>query len=322
MTEQQQNDLPYLAYSAWLKKRYGQKVYKLPVNVGATCPNRDGTLSTGGCIFCGAKGGGNESLDANLSVKEQLLKNKAYIGRRYHAKRFIAFLQDFTNTYMPFKRFEKIINACYLDEDFVGIAVSTRPDCVSDRQIAFLKDFQEQTGLDICVELGLQSVNNHTLKILNRRHSVSDYVDCARRVKQAGLELCTHLIIDLPWDSDDDVIEAAKLVSAVKTDFIKCHSLYIEKGTVLEKMYAAGDVTLLSLDDYLWRAKNVLSYLSPDIAIERIIGRAPKSDTVITNWHTSWWKIRDMLIADMQTNHLKQGDAYQKRIACREALLS
>lgn len=122
------------------------------------------------------------------------------------------------------------------------------------------------------------------------------------------MSLCTHLIIDLPWDSDNDVIRAAKLVSAAKTDFVKCHSLYVEKGTQLADMFVAGDVVLLSMDDYLRRAKMFLSYLAPDIAIERIIGRVPKRDSVITNWHTSWWKIRDTLIADMKEQGLKQGD--------------
>lgn len=303
----QLTELPYYPYSQWLKAHYGEKVYKIPINAAGTCPNRDGKIGYGGCIFCGAFGGGNETLRGSINISEQLEINKAYIGKRYHARKFIPFLQDFSNTYLPFDQFKKNIAAC-LGNDVVGIAISTRPDCVTNQQIDWLKDFKQQHHIDIVIELGLQSANAHSLQKLNRGHGLADYIDVALRIKSAGLQLCTHMILDLPWDDDLDIIEGAKLLSVVKNDFVKCHSLYIEKGTELAKMIASKEVHLLSLETYLHRAKLFLGYLDPKIALQRIIGRAPKRDSILTNWNTSWWKIRDRLVDEMTEVGLKQGD--------------
>ena len=311
MKDPYQIQLPYQTYASWLKKHYGQKVYKIPVNTGGTCPNRDGTLSCGGCIFCGEKGAGNETLSSSISIKDQIKRNEAYISKRYHADLFIPFLQDFSNTYIDFKTFQSNIEAC-LGEQIVGISISTRPDCISDQQLDFLSQISEQNHIDICIELGLQTINAKTLRILNRQHSLSDYVDAAMRIKAHHLQLCTHMILDLPWDDEMDVIEGAELLSVLKTDFAKCHALYVERGTKLAEMYQKGRVQLLSVEDYIHRVVLFLTHLAPDIALQRVIGRIPEQDSIQTNWHISWWKIREMLIDRMRDLHLTQGCSYQK----------
>lgn len=306
-----QNHLPYQTYASWLKKKYGQKVYKIPVNTGGTCPNRDGTISKGGCIFCGAKGAGNETLSASIPIEEQIKQNEAYISKRYHANLFIPFLQDFSNTYVDFETFQKNIEAC-LGKHVVGIAISTRPDCISDQQLDYLSEISEQHQIDICLELGLQTTNSHTLMKLNRGHLLSDYINAALRIKAHQFQLCTHMILDLPWDDEVDVIEGAELLSVLKNDFVKCHALYVERGTVLAKMYQQEKIHLLDIDDYIDRAILFLTHLSPDIALQRIIGRIPEEDSIQTNWNISWWKVREMLIDRMRKDHLMQGVAFQK----------
>lgn len=301
-----QQSKPYQVYSVWLKKHYGEKVYKIPINIPVTCPNRDGTLGHEGCIYCGEKGGGNETLSNLLSVKEQMEINSKYIGKRFNAKKFIPYFQSFTNTYCEFSDFKAWIKAC-IRPDVVEIAISTRPDCVTDEQLFFLQEIKKENNIEITIELGLQSVNSNTLKIINRRHTLEDYLETMDRIKQAGFMACTHLIIDLPWDQEIDVVNAAKIISEKGSDFVKCHSLYIEKNTQLERLYKVGKVQLLTKEAYIQRAILFLENLSPEVVVQRLIGRAPKEDSIVTNWDTSWWKIRDELEAQMNNENYYQG---------------
>ncbi|MEG0074758.1 MAG: TIGR01212 family radical SAM protein [Eubacterium sp.] len=303
---------PYKVYSEWLRERYGEKIYKLPVNIPVTCPNRDGTLGTGGCIYCGAKGGGNETLSEFLSVKEQISQNKAYITKRYKAKKFIPYFQSFTNTYCDFDQFTKAIEDA-AESDSVGIAISTRPDCLTENQLIFLENFQHDHHIDISIELGLQTANYKTLKILNRGHSLAEYIHAAVAIKNHKLQLCTHVILDLPWDDRDDVIETAKVISAVQSDFVKCHALYVEKETVLGKWYQDGTISLFPKEEYIERCILFLEYLDPNMVVQRIIGRAPESDSIITNWNTSWWKIKDDLEEKMYCNNNFQGKKFNEK---------
>jgi radical SAM protein (TIGR01212 family) len=296
----------YNIYSVWLKKRYGEKVYKIPVNIPVSCPNRDGTKGIGGCVYCGAKGGGNETLSDQLSVGDQIERNIAYIGKRYHAKKFIPYFQSFSNTYCDFADFKKWILES-IRPDVVEISISTRPDCITDEQLRFLETIKTVQAIDVTIELGLQSVNEETLKIIKRGHTLADYEQAMDRIKAAGLLTCTHMILDLPWDREEDIIMGAEILSRRKTDFVKCHSLYIERNTVLKQWYDDKKVTLLTKVDYISRAILFLEHLNPDIVIQRLIGRAPKEDSVITNWNTSWWKIKDELDAQMKQENNYQG---------------
>lgn len=315
-------ELPYYSYSQWLKNKYGCKVYKIPINTGCSCPNRDGVLGYGGCIFCGEKGGSNESLSSEISIEDQLTKNIAYIGSRYHAEKFIPFFQNFTNTYLPYDKLEDNLLKCLKYENIVGISIATRPDCITEKQLSLFSNIQEEYHIDICIELGLQTANNSSLKLLERHHTLGDFIESAIRIKSHHLELCTHAIIDLPWDNEEDVIETAKIISAVDSDFVKCHSLYIEKGTKLEKIYQQKKVQLLTLDDYLKRAELFLGYLDSQIAVQRIIGRVPEKDSVISNWNQSWWKIRDELVNKMAKDQISQGILRKNKRAKIEQLLN
>ncbi len=296
----------YNVYSTYLKDKHGGKVYKIPVNLPISCPNRDGTCGTGGCTFCGDIGAGYEMKDSSIDISTQIEENIAKIGKRYNAKMFIAYLQNFSNTYMPTQMFENVLEQIKGDE-FVGISVSTRPDCINDKYLDILKKWSEKYGKSVCVELGLQTVNYKTLDIINRGHGLAEYLDAMLRIKAYGFESCTHIILDLPWDDMRDTIETAKCVSALGTTYVKLHSLYIVKGTKLAKEYEAGNLNMLSLEEYKERVKTFLRYLSPDIVVQRIIGRAPEEFTLRANWGTSWWKIHDDIVREMQEAGYHQG---------------
>lgn len=299
----------YNTYSKYLMNKYGEKVYKLPINLPITCPNRDGTVSTGGCTFCGDEGGSFENQSNCLNVKEQLTKNKEYIGKKYKADKFIAYFQNFSNTYLPLDEFKTYINEAIM-QDIVGISISTRPDCINDQYLEFLKSIQEKYDLEIIIELGLQTVNYHSLQKINRGHSLAEFIDSVLRIKKYGIRICTHIILNLPWDNMLDTIENAKILSSLGIDEVKLHGLYIVNGTALGEQYKNGDIQMISKDEYQERVITFLEYLDPKIVIQRIIGRAPEENALFVNWNQSWWKIRDEIVYEMENRQSFQGKLF------------
>jgi radical SAM protein (TIGR01212 family) len=300
----------YKQYSGHLIEKYGEKVYKLPVNLPGTCPNRDGTLGLGGCVFCDSKGSGFDCLPNTASICEQLEKNKVFFRKRFNAKKFIAYFQAFTNTYLPLDRFqENILQAASVD-DLVGISVSTRPDCINDRYLDFLAEVKERQNLEINIELGLQTVNYHTLDRINRGHTLAEFVDAVLRVKRHGFETCAHLILNLPWDDMADVRENAKLLSALGIEYVKLHSLYVVRGTVLGDMYKKGKVEIISLADYIERVAEFLAYLDPEMVIQRLVGKGPRADLLFSNWGLSWWLVKQHIEEYLVQKNIYQGGKF------------
>ncbi len=296
----------YNIYSNYLRKRYGQKVYKLPISIPVTCPNRDGTCGYDGCVFCGEIGAGYENLPASITVEQQIAANKEHIGPKYKAEKFIPYFQNFSNTYLPVEKLQEYVRqAC--QKDVVAIALATRPDCIHERYLEMLLEIKEQYKVDISIELGLQTVNYHSLKKINRGHTLAEYIDAVNRIKKYGLEICTHLILNLPWDDMTDVIENAKILSALNIEQVKLHALYIVKDTLMARWYENEEFTLISKEEYIERVVTFLQYLHPDIVVQRLIGRAPESNTLFTNWQTGWWKIRDGIEKSMEERDVWQG---------------
>ena len=282
----------YYPYSQYLKERYGEKVYKLPVNLPVSCPNR---INGNGCSFCAEKGTGFEAMDSAVSVTEQLLRTRDYIEKRYHAHKFIAYFQNFTNTFLPLEIFRSYIEEASRVPDIVEIAVSTRPDCIRDDYLDVLHTVREKTGIHITIELGLQTVNYHTLKQISRGHSLAEFIDAVLHINKYSL---------------DDSIETAKILSALPVQIVKAHSLYIAKNTKLCEAYENGTISLCKKEEYLNRLILFLEYLRPDIAIERLFSRIPEKDAVFCNWDTSWWKLRDELFEIMTERQSYQGKAF------------
>ncbi len=301
---EQMSDYIYYKFSEYLNNKYGSKVYKLPINVYGTCPNRDGCLSHDGCIFCGEESAGFESYDADMPISEQIERGIELMQRKYKAEKYIAYLQNWSNTYCDVETLKKRVSEA-LSENVVACYISTRPDCIDDARLEAIKGVAGNA--DIVIELGIQSVNTNTLKILNRRHGLAEFIDAVNRIHKSGFEVCAHYIVDLPFDTDDDVIEGAKVASALGVEQVKCHSLFVLKDTKLGEMYENGKVQMCRMEDYVRRVSLFLSYLSPDIAVQRIIGRAPEGKALFCNWDTGWWKVHDYVEEYMLRNNLKQG---------------
>ena len=298
----------YNTFSEYLINRYGEKTYKLPVALPVSCPNRDGSCGIDGCTFCGEIGTGYENLPADMTVTEQIAVNKAHIVPKYKATKFIPYLQNFSNTYMPLDRFTAYLEEAARAEGVVAVYIATRPDCIRDDYLQSMQDIAKKYRIDICVELGLQTVNYHTLDKINRGHSLAEFIDAILRVKKYGLQTCAHLILNLPWDTDRDAIEAAHIMSALQLDQVKLHALYIVKGTVMAEQYEKGELELIGRDEYQKRVILFLRHLSPNIVLQRVIGRAPAENTLFSNWSTGWFKIRDGIIRQMEEQGFRQGD--------------
>lgn len=296
----------YNAYSQHLVKHYGEKVYKIPISLPVTCPNRDGLIGTGGCAFCGEIGAGYENLPADMTVTEQMVLNKAHIIPKYKAKKFIPYFQNYSNTYLPADQLN-----CYAREacqpDVVGLALATRPDCVGEAHLDVLSSIQDECKVDITIELGLQTVNYHSLLRVNRGHTLGEWIDAVLRIKRRGLGVCTHLILNLPWDTMEDVIENAKVMSAIGIDQVKLHALYIVKGTPMANWYQNNTIALISKEEYIARVVTFLEYLHPDIVVQRLIGRAPETNTLFSNWQTGWWKIKEAIELSLSLQETWQG---------------
>jgi len=303
---------PYYKYSKFLKEKYGKKTYKLPVNLPTTCPNRDGSLGKKGCYFCGEKGADFEMLSDKMSVKNQLLENKQYIGERYGVDQFIAYFQNFSNTYLPLTQLKKYTQEAAGVEGIKAIYFSTRPDSISENYIKELKDTISNVSdnIELGVELGLQTVNYKTLKDINRQHGLAEFIDAVITADRHDIEIGAHLILNLPGDDRDDVVESAKILSALRLDHVKLHALYIRKNSVFGDMYNKNEIKLCSLDEYIERVILFLTHLSPDIAVQRLIGRAPDDGTLFINWDKPWWKIHDMIIKRMNNRDLSQGKKF------------
>jgi len=297
----------YNRLSEYFKNRYGERVQRLPINAGFTCPNKTGVKGKGGCIYCDLTGSGFASFKPKVSIEEQV---KEMINRyETKANKFLAYFQANTNTYAPVDELKEKYESALIDDRIVGLDVSTRPDCVPDDVIELLNTFKDR--VDVFVELGVESTNANTLKYMNRGHSLAEVIDSVNRLKKAGLEVILHYIIDFPCDTLDDVKEMAKVSSAMNVDGVKLHSLYIVENTKLADLYKSGEFPPLTLDDFVDRAITFLEYLDPKIVIHRLVADPPKTGTLHGNWGIPKIKILNLIENTMRERGSYQGKYFK-----------
>ena len=264
------------------REKFGCKVYKLSLDGGLTCPNRDGTLGTRGCIFCGGDGSGAfaekccESIDVQLERAMERVKDKNKNGK------YIAYFQSFTNTYAPVETLRKLYYEAIGPEYIVGLSIGTRPDCLGEDVVTLL---QEINGIKpVSVELGLQTVHEETARYIRRGYDTAVYFDAVRRLKNAGIEVVTHIILGLPGETLDMMLETARQVAAAGTDGVKFHMLHVLRGTDLARDYEEGKFTVFSLEDYGEVLKKCISVLPEHMVIHRITGDGAKKDLIAPLW--------------------------------------
>lgn len=268
--------------SDYYREKYGCKAYKLSLDGGFTCPNRDGTVGERGCIFCAGDGSGAFAEKYCGSLQQQMENAMKRVKSKNKDGKYIAYFQSFTNTYGPVEYLRKLYLEAVAPENIVGLAIGTRPDCVGEDVVALLAEINAIKP--VSVELGLQTVHEKTAEYIRRGYATGVYLDAVRRLKEAGLEVVTHIILGLPGETVDMMVETTRQAVAAGTDGVKFHMLHVLRGTDLEKEYAAGIFEVLTLEEYGEILKKCISVLPAHIVIHRITGDGAKKDLIAPLW--------------------------------------
>lgn len=272
----------YLDLNTYLRQRYGCRVQKITIDAGLSCPNRDGKLSGAGCIYCNALGSGTGAHGRGLSVTEQLEAGKAALARRYKAKKFLAYFQSYTNTYAPAAKLKALYDEALNVDGVVGLCVGTRPDCVDEAVIDLLASY---TGDSLVwVEYGLQSAHDETLARINRGHDVAAFERAVAATKNRGIEICVHVILGLPGETRQQMMQTADVLADLGIDGIKLHLLYVVKDTVLADWYYTGQYTCLSQSQYVDLVCEFLTRLPENVVVQRLTGDPHRKELVAPEW--------------------------------------
>ncbi len=274
----------YHTYDAYLRRTFGGKCVKIPLDAGFSCPNLDGTCARGGCIYCSGRGGGDFALPSDVPLREQYDRGRAALASKWPTDRCIPYFQARTNTHAPSSVLRPLFEEALTYPGVVGMNIATRADCLPDDTIDLLRDLSERTVLT--VELGLQTAHDSTATLINRGHTVADFSDGYRRLRAGAprARVCIHLILGLPEESEADMLESARRVAAWHPDEVKLHLLHVLRKTVLGEWYAAGKYTPMTEDAYIRTVVRMLELLPPDTVISRLTGDGAASDLLAPAW--------------------------------------
>ncbi|MDX9817547.1 MAG: TIGR01212 family radical SAM protein [Desulfococcus multivorans] len=300
--------LPYRDFNAYLRDRFGERVQKIIVDAGLDCPNRDGTVARGGCIYCNRRGSGTGNHAKGLSITEQIRVGSRFVARRYKARKFLIYFQSFSNTYAPVPVLRRLYDeALGAVPGIVGLSIGTRPDCVDKAVLDLLEDYGRRTLM--WVEYGLQSAHDETLRRINRGHDVACFRRAAAETRRRGIRVCAHVILGLPGESRGEMMETAKALAEMGIDAVKIHLLYVVRGTALERMYRTGAYQCLTQSEYVDLVCEFLEHLPPKVVIQRLTGDPHPDELVAPDWardRSTLNRIRETLTAA----HRFQGGRY------------
>ncbi len=298
----------YSQYSRYLQDIFNCKVYKVTLDAGFSCPNRDGTISDKGCIFCDASGSFSQAHSNFLPVEKQLETSIAKLKSRFGAEKFISYFQAYTNTYASVEKLKDLYDRALSHPEVVGISIGTRPDCVDEKKLDLISSYTKDYL--VWIEYGLQSIHNKTLDRINRGHSFEDFVRAVELSKKRGLKVCAHVIIGLPGETKEQMLETARVLADMKIDGIKLHLLCVLKGTELENFYNRGDFETLPVDEYVGTICDFLEILPPSTIIHRIAGNGLKKILIAPGWLSDKFKILNMIDAELEKRNSWQGKYY------------
>lgn len=274
--------MKYYSFNEYLKNTFNQKIYKISLNAGFTCPNRDGKIDTCGCIFCSKGGSGDFAENPNLSITEQIEQGKKRVEKKIKNGRYIAYFQAFTNTYAPIETLREKYFEAVNHKDIVALSIATRPDCLPDDVIALLDEINKIKP--VFVELGLQTINEKTAEYIRRGYPLSVYDEAVEKLKKINVNIVTHIILGLPNETKEDMMNSVKYVCNSRTDGIKLQLLHVLKGTDLANDYNAGKFKTLEFDEYLDIIKTCVEVIPDNIVIHRLTGDGAKKDLIAPLW--------------------------------------
>jgi len=298
----------YYSFNTYLRQRFGQRVQKITLDAGLTCPNRDGTRGSGGCIYCDGRGSGTGAAAKYADIREQTIAGKDFLARRYKAQRFISYFQSFCNTYAPLGRLRAMYDTATEIPGVVGLSVATRPDCLSPAVLELLSSYTARYM--VWLELGLQSMHDATLRLINRGHTWQEFLDGYLLARSYSLLICVHVIIGLPGEGREEIHATAREVARLRPDGIKIHSLYVNRGTALEQMLQAGTFQPLEQQEFAGLACDFLELLPGATVIQRLTGDPDRRELVAPLWSLRKQETLKMITDELRRRESRQGKQY------------
>ncbi|MDA8441331.1 MAG: TIGR01212 family radical SAM protein [Peptococcaceae bacterium] len=302
-------DKRYHSLNFHLRQVFGQKVFKISLDAGFNCPNRDGSLGTGGCIYCSARGSGDFAGDASLELKTQFQTVREKLQTKWSHAKYIGYFQAYTNTYGSADDIKNMYIAILTEKDVVGLAIATRPDCLPAAILDLLQVLNRQTYL--WVELGLQTSHDRTLSLINRGHDYQAFVTAVEVLCSREIQVCAHIILGLPGESREDMMATASRIARLPLAGLKIHLLHVLRGTPLAQLYEQGGVKLLGQKEYTELVVDILEILPPHIVIHRLTGDGPPEDLIGPLWSRKKWEVLNGIDAELQQRNTWQGRLWQ-----------
>ena len=293
----------------YLKQTYGHKLYKIALDAGMTCPTRDGTLGTRGCIFCSAKGSGDFAADRSLSVTEQLIQGKEIIRNKFHADGYIAYFQAYTNTYAPVSYLRELFTEAIAQPDIAALSIATRCDCLPPEVLDLLSELNCQKP--VWIELGLQSIHNDTLRQIRSGFTYEQYLSAVDALKDRGLSVITHLILGLPGETKEMMLASVDAVAHLPVDGVKLQLLHVLKNTDLALLYEKAPFPVFSLEEYCDFVVTSIEHLPPEMVIHRLTGDGPRSLLIAPLWSTDKKRVLNTIYKRFRERDTWQGKLYQ-----------
>jgi radical SAM protein, TIGR01212 family len=298
----------YYSFNQFLKEKFGERVQKVTLDAGFGCPNRDGTKGWGGCIYCDKFGSGSGAKEKYPDIRTQALAGMNHMKKRYQAKKFITYFQSFSNTYAPVESLRCLYEEVIHLPNVVGIAVGTRPDCLTKGALDLLAGYVPRKM--VWLELGLQSVHDKTLQMINRGHTYQEFLEGYQLARRYPLFICLHVIISLPEENREHVLDTAREVARIKPDGIKIHSLYINRDTALEKMYREKKITPLEQKEFVELTCDFLELLPPFVVIQRLTGDPDPKELVAPEWTLRKNETLQLIHKELERRDSRQGEKY------------
>jgi uncharacterized protein len=300
--------LPYLDLKTHLNRRFGERVQKIILDAGLTCPNRDGRVGLGGCLYCNPRGSGTGAWAEGFSLSQQLQAGAARLSRRYGARRFIAYFQSFSNTYAPLPRLKALYDEALAFPGVAGLSIGTRPDCLPDAVLDLLADYARRDP--VWLELGLQSAHDETLSLINRGHDVACFTDAVQRAASRGLEIVAHVILGLPGEGPSEMAATTRYLAALPLQGVKIHLLYVIRGTGLERLYAAGAYRPLSEEAYVQAVTDFMELLPPQLVLHRLTGDPHAGELAAPEWCLDKARVLRLIREEFVRRGSRQGSRF------------
>ena len=298
----------YYTYSRFIKEYFGEKLYKICLDGGFTCPNRDGTLATGGCIFCSEGGSGEFTENTSLSVSEQIRLGKAQTAEKYHGEHYIAYFQAYTNTYAPISYLKELFTEAIAQPDIAALSIATRCDCLPPEVLDLLSELNCQKP--VWIELGLQSIHNDTLRQIRSGFTYEQYLSAVDALKDRGLSVITHLILGLPGETKEMMLASVDAVAHLPVDGVKLQLLHVLKNTDLALLYEKAPFPVFSLEEYCDFVVTSIEHLPPEMVIHRLTGDGPRSLLIAPLWSTDKKRVLNTIRKRFQERDTWQGKYY------------